>query len=155
MVKEESKEASEGMVYPELCVFDLDACLWDQEMFEMSEIPSKKVLGDLNGRGQGVTGVMSGHEKISLHAGALLALQDHHDGKHGGMKIAVASSADTPFAVQIGRKALTMLEVVPGVTVWELLVRDWDGRDVNQIGRSPPLSSDKSATHFPRLREVG
>jgi hypothetical protein len=75
-----------------------------------------------------------------------------HDGKFPGMKIAAASSADTPFAVQIGRKALTMLEVVPGVTVWDLLLREHGGEDVNQIGRTPPLSSDKSATHFPILK---
>ena len=24
---------------PELCVFDLDACLWDKEMFQMSDVP--------------------------------------------------------------------------------------------------------------------
>ena len=36
----------------------------------------------------------------------------------------------------------------------DLLMRDWDGRDVNQIGRQPPLSSNKAETHFPRLREA-
>jgi len=29
-----------------------------------------------------------------------------------------------------------------------------DGVDVNQIGRQPPLSPNKAATHFPRLREA-
>ena len=38
-----------GIDYPELVVFDLDACLWDQEMYEMSALPSKTVEGDLNG----------------------------------------------------------------------------------------------------------
>ncbi len=46
-----------------------------------------------------------------------------------------------------------MLEVIPGVTVWDVLMRDWDGKDINQIGRQPPLSSNKSATHFPILRQ--
>eukprot|EP00966_Prymnesium_polylepis_P183196 4245414-Prymnesium_polylepis.1 len=81
------------------------------------------------------------------------ALQEHADGAYPGMRIALASSADTPFAVKVGRTALTMLEVQPGLTVWGLLMRDWDGRDVNQIGRSPPLSSNKcahrGATHGP------
>lgn len=141
---------------PELCVFDLDACLWDKEMFEMEEIPGEKdaVRGDLMGRGEGVVGVMSGHEKISLHRGALKALQGHADGKYPGMRIAVASSADTPFAEKVGRKALSMLEVLPGLTVWQMLLRDWEGRDVNQIGRQPPLSSNKAKTHFPRLKEA-
>lgn len=50
--------------------------------------------------------------------------------------------------------SLKLLEVVPGTTVWDLVVgRDWNGVDVNQIGRQPPLSSNKSATHFPILRE--
>ena len=65
---------------PTLCVFDLDACLWDKEMYEMPEIPDAAkdaVRGDLNGRGEGVKGVMSGRYRISLHAGALVALQGH------------------------------------------------------------------------------
>ena len=54
----------------------------------------------------------------------------------------------------IGRASLALLEVTPGVTVWDVLMRDWEGRDVNQIGRQPPLSPNKSNTHFPRLREA-
>lgn len=42
-----------AMNYPELIVFDLDACLWDQEMYAMPALPSKKVYGDLNGKGEG------------------------------------------------------------------------------------------------------
>ena len=125
-------------------------------MFEMPEIPTKAdvVRGDLNGSGEGVTGVMSGRHKISLHAGSLVALQEHAAGKFPGMKVALASSANTPFAEQIGRASLALLEVTPGTTVWDVLMRDWDGRDVNQIGRQPPLSPNKSTTHFPRLREA-
>jgi magnesium-dependent phosphatase 1 len=144
------------MAFPKLTVFDLDACFWDQEMYEMGEIPSPKdkVIGDLNGRGEGVVGVMSGRHKISLHPGAMMALQNHYDGKYGDMKVAFASSADTPFAEKVGRATLKLLEVVPGTSVWDLVVgRDWSGRDINQIGRQPPLSSNKSATHFPYLKE--
>jgi len=142
--------------FPKLLVFDLDACLWDKEMFEMPAVPkaADNVLGDLNGRGEGVVGVMSGGEQISLHSGALIALQEHADGHFPGTRVALASSANTPFAEQIGRASLAMLEVLPGLTVWQLLMTDWDGRDVNQIGRQPPLSPNKAATHFPRLREA-
>jgi len=146
---------------PELVVFDLDACFWDQEMFEMTAIPgpNDRVMGELrNGRGQGVVGVMSGGNQISLHPGAMLALQKHYDGHHyPGMKVAFASSADTPFAEKVGRASLKLLEVVPGTTVWDLVVgRDWKGKDVNQIGRQPPLSSNKARSHFPLLkRETG
>lgn len=144
-------------MYPELCVFDLDACFWDQEMYQMGAIPTEKdvVMGDLNGRGRGVVGVLSDGEKISLHSGSMQALQDHFDGKYTGMKVAFASSADTPFAEKVGRASLKLLEVVPGTTVWDLVVgRDWNGVDVNQIGRQPPLSSNKARTHFPFLKKA-
>ena len=55
------------------------------------------------GRGEGVVGVMSGRERISLHKGSLLALQAHYDGEFPGMKVCFASSADTPLAERIGR----------------------------------------------------
>ncbi|KAI2496033.1 Bicoid-interacting protein 3 (Bin3) [Fragilaria crotonensis] len=147
-------------LYPDLVVYDLDACFWDKEMYEMPSVPSENdiVIGDLNGRGQGVVGVMSGRRhQISLHKGALQSLQEHADGTlYPGMKVAFASSADTVFAETIGRAALKLLEVLPGLTVWDLVVgRDWKGVDVNQIGRQPPLlSSNKAKSHFPRLREV-
>ena len=143
--------------FPELVVFDLDACFWDQEMYTLSHIPdaSHIVEGDLGGRGKGVVGVMSGRHRISLHKGSLKALQSHYDNKYPNMKACFASSADTPLAERIGRAALKLLEVVPGTTVWDLVVeRDWNGVDVNQIGRQPPLSANKSATHFPILREL-
>ena len=149
--------ASNNGPFPELVVFDLDACFWDQEMYTLSKIPdeSNVVRGDLNGRGEGVVGVMSGRSRISLHRGSLSALQSHHDGRYPGTRVCFASSADTELAERIGRSALRLLEVVPGMTVWDLVVgRDWGGVDVNQIGRRPPLSANKSATHFPILREL-
>jgi len=126
-------------------------------MYTLSHIPDESdvILGDLNGRGEGVIGVMSGRSKISLNKGSLIALQSHHDSKYPNMRVCFASSADTPQAERIGRAALKLLEVVPGTTVWDLVVgRDWKGEDINQIGRQPPLSSNKSATHFPILREL-
>lgn len=142
--------------FPDLCVFDLDACFWDQEMYEMPKVPTSKdvVMGDLNGRGEGVIAVKSGPYPIRLHSGSLVALQHHSDHQYDPMKVAFASSADTPKAEKIGRAALKLLEVVPGTTVWDLVVhRDWNGRDVNQIGRQPPLSSNKARSHFPFLKQ--
>ena len=85
-------------------------------------------------------GVYSGHDKISLHRGSLIALQEHAMGKYPGMRICFASSADTPFAERVGRASLKMLEVLPGMTIWDLVMRDWNQQDINQIGRQPPLS---------------
>jgi len=57
------------------------------------------------------------------------------------MKICFASSADTPFAEKVGRASLQLLEIVPGVPIWNKLIKDdWNDVDVNQIGRQPPLS---------------
>jgi len=120
----------------------------------MNELPSKTVLGELNGQGEGVIGAYSGNNKISMHKGSLVALQEHAQNKYPGMKICFASSADTPFAEKVGRATLKLLEVVPGTTVWDFVLRDWDNQDVNHIGRQPPLSSNKAQTHFPRIREV-
>eukprot|EP00962_Isochrysis_galbana_P011371 scaffold3186_cov125-Isochrysis_galbana.AAC.6 len=131
-----------------------------------------------------------------------------YDGVHGDMRLAVASSADTPRAVEIGKAAMRILEVgatrrprcrhfdpilstptrlvsracgapvgaapcriragllsrcltcgpsavVPGVSFHDVLMRGWGaGTSAHlQIGRSPPLSADKSKTHFPILHE--
>lgn len=143
------------MSLPSLCVFDLDMCVWSPEMYELDDIPTEEdaIRGDLNGRGEGVIAVNSGYAVIRIFPGALLALQECADGKYDGMKLAVASSADTPLAEKIGRAAMKLLEVLPGVTMYDVLTRDFeDGRNL-QIGRQSPLSSDKSRTHFPILKE--
>jgi len=143
--------------YPKLVVFDLDACLWNLEMYSLDVIPQAgdAVQGILGKLGQtGVAGVRSGSEVIKLNPGAMLALQEFHSGKFPLMRIAAASSADNPHAVKIGRAALGLLEVAPGVTVRQVFGTGWDeGFEGNlQIGRTPPLSSRKEQTHFPILQ---
>ena len=99
--------------------------------------------------------VKSGKENIRLFPGAVVALQDIYSGRYPGVRIAAASSADTPLAVSIAKRAIEMLEILPNVTMRDVFSVGWeDGFDGNlQIGRTPPLSSDKSRTHFPILRE--
>ena len=137
---------------PALVVWDMDDCLWSPEMFTLSEMPSEGVRGDLNGRGEGVVGVRSGSDVIRLFPDALRVLQEFWDGEHGSTKLAVASSADTAIA----QAALDILEIVPGVTLRDVLCRGHpEGlTDHIRIGRTPPLSSDKSRTHFPLIREA-
>jgi len=142
---------------PALVVWDMDDCLWSPEMFTLNEMPSAPpVMGDLNGRGEGVIGVKSGGDTIKLFPDALRVLQEFHDGAHDPTKLAVASSADTPFAASIAQAALDILEIVPGVTLRQVLCRGHpDGmNDHIIIGRTAPLSSDKSKTHFPLIREA-
>jgi magnesium-dependent phosphatase 1 len=142
---------------PLLAVFDLDHCLYFPEMYLLSKVPqiTDAVRGKLGKLDQeGVIGVKSANETISLFPGALSVLQDIYAGKHPGLRIAAASSADTPLACAIGRAALGILEVVPGVTVRDVFALGWpEGFDGNmQIGRSPPLSDHKEQTHFPILQ---
>jgi len=114
---------------PALAVFDLDACLWNQEMFQLRVLVDREnpVMGPLTPGGDvGVVGARSGGDIIKLHPGALHALQRFHAGDYPGMRCAAASSADTPLAVSIGRSALDLLEVVPGVTVREVLAMGFE-----------------------------
>lgn len=149
------------MKYPDLVVFDLDDCVWSPETYTLDVLPSKDhvLLGDLAGKGDGVVGVQCGHQTMSLHPGALYAFQQHQENVYGKTRFAVASSADTPFATRCAHAALKLLEVVPGVTVATVLEKNWSEEVIAknshlQIGRSPPLSSDKSRTHFPILKRV-
>ena len=148
--------APASLVYPKLVVFDLDECVYHPEMYSLHVVPTKNdcVRGDLGGGYEGVIGVKSGSETIRLFPGALKVMQRILAGDYPGMRIAAASSADTPLAVRIGRAALELLEVAPGVTVRSVFAlgfpQDYDGN--MQIGRSPPLSSKKEQTHFPILR---
>lgn len=146
---------SELSALPKLVVFDLDDCLWTPEMYTLSDIPTQTVRGDLLGQGEGAIGALSGGEEIRLFPEALRVLQAVQSGLYPQMRIAAASSADTPQAVRIARASLSLLEVLPGVSLREVFRRHWpDDFEGNlQIGRTPPLSSDKSRTHFPILRE--
>ncbi len=139
---------------PQLVVLDLDECVWSPEMYTLDELPGDVVRGELLGAGAGARGVKSGPYTIAMYDGALRALQRFHAGEYPGTRLAVASSADTPRAVQIGRAAMRVLEVVPGVTMHDVLSDGWADEINLQIGRSKPLSSDKSRTHFPILRDL-
>ena len=94
-------------------------------------------------------------------------LQEVADGElYPGMRLAAASSADTPLAETIGRAAMKILEVLPGLTVYDVLIRGFEdgpwqepaerGPCNLQIGRQAVngLSSDKSRTHFPALQKL-
>eukprot|EP00656_Telonema_subtile_P009334 TRINITY_DN14387_c0_g2_i1.p3 TRINITY_DN14387_c0_g2~~TRINITY_DN14387_c0_g2_i1.p3 ORF type:complete len:113 (+),score=15.65 TRINITY_DN14387_c0_g2_i1:196-534(+) len=87
---------------PELCVFDLDDCVWSPEMFTLRHTPTPEdvLLGPLpGGCGTGVVGLRSGpRDVIRLFPGAIVAFQRAMRGQYGHMRLAAASSADTPRA---------------------------------------------------------
>eukprot|EP00566_Odontella_aurita_P016871 CAMPEP_0113541924 /NCGR_PEP_ID=MMETSP0015_2-20120614/9315_1 /TAXON_ID=2838 /ORGANISM="Odontella" /LENGTH=247 /DNA_ID=CAMNT_0000441911 /DNA_START=65 /DNA_END=808 /DNA_ORIENTATION=+ /assembly_acc=CAM_ASM_000160 len=157
-----ARRISDSHEYPELAVLDLDATFWNQEMYAMTSKPVRTVMGDLNGRGVGVVGAVcaseAGESEIRLYDGSLDVFQRHFvDCEYPDTKLLSASSADTPFAEQVARAALQLLEVVPGLTVWDAVVsRDWQGEDFNQIGRqaSQGLSSNKARLHFPKIHAL-
>ena len=132
-------------------------CVWSPEMYTLDAVPTAADVhrGQLLDKGEGVVTVSSGYEDIRLFPDALKILQDFYtDVYPATMRIAAASSADTPRAVAIGRAAMGLLEILPGVTMRQCFAKGWPvGFEGNlQIGRSPPLSSDKAATHFPILQ---
>jgi len=116
--------SDQKLVLPSLCVLDLDYCCWHPEMYVLEHIPSINdvVRGPLGERGEGVVAIRSGSHTVRLFPGALEALQRVHRGDYKDMKMAVASSADTPHAARCARACLSLLEVVPGVSVMQTLL---------------------------------
>ena len=154
---------------PKLIVFDLDDCLWSPEMYLLRELPTRTKRGVLFDNKEGVTGVHSGREIVQFFPEALSILQTIYADnylQHFNIRVAIASSADTPLATQIAKRTLSMLEIVPGVTALQFFQNSFpassEGSEIDendyfppniQIGREYPLSSDKSRTHFPIIRE--
>lgn len=145
-------------ILPKLCVFDFDECLWAPETYTLTNVPNEndRVYGQLLDKGNGVIGVKSGGQQLCLYPDALKVLQEIYlDEKYSNMRIAAASSANTPLAVEIAMKSMTYLEILPGVTMRDAFNRGWD-KDFNgniQIGRSPPLNRNKSLSHFPIIKK--
>ena len=148
-----SKHADENG-YPRLIVFDLDACFWNQEMYQLRDVcePKNNVIDEKTGM---CVGAVSGRTVIKMHEGSRKALTEYYEGKYPGARLATASSADTPLAVKIGQSALRNLEIAPGVSAASVFAIGWEKEfDGNmQIGRTPPLSANKAQTHFPILRK--
>ena len=63
----------------------------------------------------------SGHETLALFPEVLDMFQEIYNGKYPkSMRLAVASSAGTPYSAKIARRALDMLEIEPGRLYWLL-----------------------------------
>mmetsp|Transcript_39702 Transcript_39702/g.64442 ORF Transcript_39702/g.64442 Transcript_39702/m.64442 type:complete len:205 (+) Transcript_39702:242-856(+) len=129
---------------PKLVVFDLDACLWTPEMFQLPSMPNVPIKGDLHG-GQGVVGLKCGKRgpTVELYEGALLALQELCTSQHWKeTKIAAASSSLEP---SYSYACLQSIEIFPGVNLSSVFSH-------LAIGREGELSPDKK-THFTKIHK--
>jgi magnesium-dependent phosphatase 1 len=79
-----------GVRVPRLIIFDLDACLWSPEMFELDGKPTSydPTLG----------GVKAGHDVVKLYPGALAVLRTiiSDTERFGATQVSVASSTTRP-----------------------------------------------------------
>ena len=155
-------------LFPSLIVLDLDECVWSPETYELS-CGKTGVIKGVNGKGQTiVTGVRFGSDDLIIYPGARAAFNELYQGRYdgvcnpnindGNMRFAIASSAVTEHAVECANTALSTIEIEPGVTIRDVVNRGWNLDIVKnghiQIGRSYPLSSNKSQTHFPFIQKA-
>ena len=117
---------------PSLIVFDLDACLWSPEMYQLSSSPSEYS----SKRG----GVAAGRDTVRLFPGADAVLQKlASDTAYDGVQVAVASSTTEPA---FANKCLDNFPLSGGkfATVGELV-------RFRQI-----FPGSKGGQHFPNLK---
>ena len=150
-------------VLPKLIVFDLDACIWLPEVYELPSSPSIPVVSNglvsalrcskQSGRGgRGRRGDDSDDDgddqtqTLRLFPATLALFQDiftNRNGIYKGVQWGVASSSLQPDYSHLG---LELLEVFPGQNLKSL----FDPRLV-QVGRTGKLTSRKT-THFALLK---
>eukprot|EP01061_Rhynchopus_euleeides_P018049 TRINITY_DN29887_c0_g1_i1.p1 TRINITY_DN29887_c0_g1~~TRINITY_DN29887_c0_g1_i1.p1 ORF type:complete len:185 (+),score=77.17 TRINITY_DN29887_c0_g1_i1:58-612(+) len=128
-------------MFPKMIVFDLDACLWDPEVYLLDGTPNKPIEGDLGNGRRGIVAASDGRQQVQLHPGALYALQQLRG--NPDVKVAAASTSLNP---SYSHAALNLLEVEPGVKIMSCFHH-------HEIGRSGHLTSRKT-THFKHLREA-
>lgn len=120
---------------PKLIVFDLDACLWSPEMFELSSAPTKY--------DSKAGGVKAGHETVTLFPGAAAVLRTIlTNDTFSSVKIAVASSTTEPA---YAKRCLEELPLDPSGAREEMVA---DLVDYRQI-----YPGSKGRQHFPALQK--
>ena len=119
---------------PAMLVFDLDACLWSPEMFELDAAPSEYDAA----RG----GVRAGREVVRLFPGAAAVMKRLLTDEFAAVKVAVASSTTEP------QFASRCLEQLPADASGARAERLADLIDFRQI-----YPGSKGRQHFPALQK--
>lgn len=125
------------MRVPKLLVFDLDACLWSPEMFELSSRPTSYDAA--------AGGVKAGRDVVRLFPGALSVLRRvRTDPALAQARVAVASSTTEPA---YANRCLDVLWVdeAEGATIGTM-IHDDDHRQI--------YPGSKGTSHFPALHKV-
>lgn len=120
------------MALPSLIVFDLDACLWEPEMFQISRPTSYDAK-----RG----GVVAGHDTVRLFPGAAAVLRRFLPGvdpRLAEVRVAVASSTTEPGYARICLGAL-LVDPSRGEAIEDIV-------DYQQV-----YPGSKGRAHFPAL----
>ena len=123
---------------PKLIVFDLDACLWHPEMFELSSAPTKYDAS--------AGGVRAGRDCVKLFPGALKVLKRLTDPTFSSCKIAVASSTTEP------RYAATCLEQLVVSIGDDGLHEDPHVSVADLVDFRAIYPANKGRRHFPQLQ---
>ncbi|GFH45331.1 hypothetical protein CTEN210_01805 [Chaetoceros tenuissimus] len=166
-------DSADEDVLPSMIVFDLDDCLWTPEMHELYGMPSKPIRGNLNpdeeddssrhGRHQpkrtakrknvnesnsdaeiGVVGMnVPNGQTVYLYDGARRALREIATNPR--FKRVLIGVASTSLEPSYSRHCINNIEIIPGLTMRDLI-------DYDEIGRTGHLTSRKT-THFKSLHE--
>ena len=123
------------MNLPSLIVFDLDACLWTPEMFELSSPPTAFDAS--------ACGVRAGHETVRLFPGAQAVVRRLlTQSEYSNVRVAVASSTTEPAY------ANKCLDLLPADSTGAREERLGELVDFRQI-----YPGNKGRLHFPALRK--
>lgn len=123
-------------VLPSLIVFDLDACIWTPEMYELHTAPTAYDAA--------AGGVRAGRDTVKLfHGSATVLRRLLTDPRFASVKIAAASSTNEP------QYAATCLAALPADSSGEREERVCDLIDFREI-----YPASKGQNHFPALHKA-
>ncbi|CAM9152489.1 unnamed protein product [Ectocarpus sp. 4 AP-2014] len=127
----EMAEKTEKEAVPKLVVFDCDMCLWEPEMFELQQSPTRL--------DEATNSVVAGTDRVKLFKGAEQALLElSTQERFSDTRVAVASSTSRKESAMA---CLRLFQVSPGVTA-------------NDVLSYREIYPDNKGTHFKSLQKA-